>query len=159
MPDPRVLDPERVAPAVRAAVVLRPGTGSAEVCFGGHTASVGYAAPFAPRAESLTPGHLVAVVITAQTRPLVIWRWYDAVVLEQVGQQVRLWEPGHGEVLARSRDDRHQRSPGTRAYASAGLPGAQWWVEGPVGPVEQADVAMAEVLAFYTALDLWSRLT
>ena len=42
---------------------------------------------------------------------------------------------------------------GTRAYASAGLPGADWWLEGPVTAVEDATVAMDEVLAVVTADD------
>ena len=79
-------------------------------------------------------------------------------VLEQSARQVRLWEPGHGEFLARSRRPQQQYPAGTRAYASAGLPGADWWVEGPVGAVEDADVAMDPVYEFYAAHDLWSRL-
>ena len=59
-----------------------------------------------------------------EAAPLVLWRWFDAVVLEQSADQVRLWEPGHGEVLARSRNPQCGFSAGTRAYASAGLPGA-----------------------------------
>ena len=150
---------DRLRASTRAGVVLRPAEDQTEVGLGdGGTALVGYAAPFRPRAGSLTPGHLVAVVTPAGDRSLVIWRWYDAVVLEQSGQQVRLWEPGHGEVLAQSRG-RHAYPPGTRAYASAGLPGADWWVEGPIGPVADADVALDQVCDFYAEHDLWSRLT
>ncbi|MDQ6947316.1 MAG: hypothetical protein M3256_13865, partial [Actinomycetota bacterium] len=107
----------------------------------------------------LMPGHLVAVVDGADAGPVIIWRWYDAVVLEQSGDHVRLWEPGHGEVLAQARDPQGRYSPGTRAYASAGLPGADWWVEGAVGPVDNAVVAVDQVAAFYTEHDLWSSLT
>ena len=53
----------------------------------------------------------------------------------------------------------HGLSAGTRAYASAGLPGADWWVEGSVGAVGGPDVAMDQVYAFYAEHDLWSRLT
>ena len=126
--------------------------------FGDETALVGYSRPFGSRASSLTPGHLVAVTAVAEAAPLIIWRWYDAVVLEQSADQVRLWEPAHGEVLARSRRPQNRLRPGTRAYASAGLPGADWWVEGPVGPGE-ADVAMDQVHDFYNEHGLWSRLT
>lgn len=151
--------PEHQSRTARAAVVLRPGEHRSEVWFGGETAFVEYGRPFAPRAKSLTPGHLVAVTATPDAGSLIIWRWYDAVVLEQSAEQVRLWEPGHGEVLAQSRNHQHRYPAGTRAYASAGLPGADWWVEGPVGSVEEADVAMDQVYEFYAEHDLWDRLT
>lgn len=142
----------------RAGVVLRPGDVECEVSFGSQTAAVRYSGPFGPRAQSLTPGHLVAMTVAPDADALILWRWYDAVVLEQSAQDVRLWEPGHGEVLAQQRDPLSRYPVGTRAYASAGLPGAQWWVEGPVAAVEDVDVDLDEVLAFYTAHDLWDRL-
>ena len=143
----------------RVAVVLRPEQARCQVSFGADTAFVQYAVPFAPRAESLTPGHLVAVSDSPGSDALILWRWYDAVVLEQSTTEVLLWEPAHGEVLAQARNPQHAFPPGTRAYASAGLQGADWWVEGPVVAVEQARVALDEVLAFYTEHDLWGRLT
>lgn len=142
-----------------AAVVLRPEEHRCEVDFGNARAFVEYGVPFSPRAKSLTPGHLVAVTETHDAGSLILWRWYDAVVLEQSADQVRLWEPGHGEVLARSRTPEGVYPIGTRAYASAGLRGADWWVEGPVTAVEDATVAIDEVLAFYAEHDLWDRLT
>ena len=152
-------EPEHQSRTARAAAVLRPGEGQCEVHFGNETAFVQYGAPFSPRAATLTPGHLVAVTDMPDARYLILWRWYDAVVLEQSADHVRLWEPGHGEVLAQSRSPRHRYPSGTRAYASAGLRGADWWVEGPVAAVEDVTVAMDEVLAFYTEHDLWDRLT
>lgn len=143
----------------RAAVVLRSAEHQAEVCFGGETASVGYAVPFSPRAKTLTPGHLVAVTATPDAGRLILWRWYDAVVLEQTADHVRLWEPGHGEVLAQLRRPEHRYPAGTRAYASAGLPGADWWVEGPVTAIDDVDVALDEVCEFYAEHGLWDRLT
>ena len=80
-----------------------------------------------PRVERVLPGHLVAVVAD-----LVVWRWFDAVVVDAHGDQVRLWEAVHGEVLAQARHGEVQYAPGQRAYLSAGLPGADWWVEGCV---------------------------
>jgi hypothetical protein len=80
------------------------------------------------------------------------------VVLEQSAGQVRLWEPAHGEVLAQPRYAQNRYAPGTRAYLSAGLPGAEWWVEGIVGPVEDADVQLDPVLEFYVEHGLWSSL-
>ena len=60
-----------------------------------------------------------------------MWRWYDAVVLglEDDGS-VRLWEPAHGEIIAQQRASFKHCHLGARAYASAGLPGANWWVAG-----------------------------
>lgn len=47
--------------------------------------------------------------------------------------------------------------PGERAYASAGLPGADWWVAGRVviAP-ESADVDLDEVRSMYDDNNLWS---
>ena len=150
--------PEHQSRTARRAVVLRPGEHESEVCFGGETAFVKYGLPFSPRAKSLTPGHLVAVTAMPDADPLILWRWYDAVVLKQSAEQVRLWEPAHGEVLAQSRNPQYRYPAGTRAYASSGLPGADWWVEGPVVAVQEADVAMDQVYDFYADHDLWSRL-
>jgi hypothetical protein len=63
-------------------------------------------APFfpKPRVERVAPGHLVALAATSGGGEVVVWRWFDAVVVEEVGGRVRLWEPAHGEVLARARD-------------------------------------------------------
>jgi hypothetical protein len=96
------------------------------------------------------------------TRPsgadVVVWRWYDAVVLgtEDDGS-VRLWEPAHGEVIAQARSSYEKQDPGSRAYASAGLPGAAWWVAARAGGAPQsANVELDLVDALYTENDLWS---
>jgi hypothetical protein len=89
----------------------------------------------------------------------VIWRWYDAVVLGQEAGLVRLWEPAHGEVVARPRRPQQPRQPGTRAYLSGGLPGADWWVAGAVADsADDADVELDAVELFYTENDLWNDL-
>lgn len=152
------------APPLRLALVLGSGEEACTVFGQGRRAAVPYALPFPrPRAERVAPGHLVAVASTADGSEVVIWRWFDAVVLaeasEDDGGQVRLWEPVHGEVLATARDGRHAQSPGSRAYVSAGLEGADWWVTGAaVGRAEDADVDVEEVRRLYTAHGLWSRL-
>jgi hypothetical protein len=151
--------PEHGSRTTSAAVVLRPGEDRCEVLFTSGTALVDYAAPFRSRAKSLTPGHLVAVATTPDAAAFIIWRWFDAVVLEQSAEQVRLWEPAHGEVLAHPRNAHNRYPLGTRAYLSAGLPGAEWWVEGPVGPLEDVDVQLGPVDEFYAEHDLWSGLT
>ena len=116
----------------------------------GQLASAGYAKPFpSPRTERVSPGHLVAVAAAAEGAEAVVWRWYDAVVIGEESGLVRLWEPAHGEVLASPRRAEQHRQPGTRAYLSAGLPGADWWVAGPaVAQADHADVELDEVQRF-----------
>lgn len=112
--------------------------------------------------ERVSPGHLVAIV-TGPDAEAVVWRWFDAVVLgpEDDGS-VRLWEPAHGEVLARTRKTYTKQEPGTRVWASPGLPGAEWWVTGSAhiapaagGADLNCDVDLDEVEALYTANGLW----
>jgi hypothetical protein len=95
----------------------------------------------------VSPGHLVAVATATDGSEAVVWRWYDAVVLGEEAGLTRLWEPAHGEVVAQRRRARQQRPPGTRAYLSAGLPGA-----------EDADVELDEVERFCDEHDLWNDL-
>jgi hypothetical protein len=103
-----------------------------------------------PRMERVSPGHLVAIATTPNGTDVAVWRWYDAVVLgDEADGSVRLWEPAHGEVVARPRASYQKQVPGSRAYASAGLPGAKWWVVGGT------DVELAEVAALYTEHNLW----
>ena len=141
-------------------IVLRAHEDTCEIFSGGQRRSVHYAAAFpSPRAERVSPGHLVAVAAASDGSEVVIWRWYDAVIVEEVNDAVRLWEPGHGEVVARPRQTQQRRPPGTRAYLSAGLPGADWWVAGAVASsAEDAEVELDEVERFYDERDLWSTL-
>jgi hypothetical protein len=89
----------------------------------------------------------------------VLWRWYDAVVLGDEEDAIRLWEPAHCEVLAQPRASYIAGQPGTRAYLSAGLPGADWWVAGPAAATAQdADVELGEVERLYTEHGLWDAL-
>lgn len=104
-------------------------------------------------------GHLVAVGTAPDGAEVVVWRWYDAVILGAETGLIRMWEPSHGEVLARPRTT-HQRQPvGSRAYLSAGLPGADWWVAGSAAAnAEDAAVELDEVERLYTEQDLWHSL-
>lgn len=69
---------------------------------------------------------------------------------EEIDAQ-RLWEPAHGEVLARRGRAQQRHEPGTRDYLSAGLPGADWWVAGgAVARAEDADVELDEIARLYT---------
>lgn len=107
----------------------------------------------------MAPGHLVAVASGLNATDVVVWRWYDAVVLGSTdGGLVRLWEPAHGEIIAHRRASYVTQEPGSRAYVSAGLPGAEWWVacsasdgQGP------AHIDLEEVRVLYTDNDLWAR--
>jgi hypothetical protein len=133
--------------SLRTAVVLQVEEDACEVWSAGERQTVGFVPPFpSPRVERVLPGHLVAI-----GDGLVMWRWYDAVVLgEEADGTIRLWEPAHGEVVAQRRRPASYE-PGTRAYASAGLPGAEWWVAGLVaGRPESADVELAEVDRLYS---------
>lgn len=144
---------------LRCGIVLRVREDTCEIVGHGQRRSVRYAAPFpSPRTERVSPGHLVAVAPRQDGSEVMIWRWFDAVVLGEEAGVVRLWEPSHGEVVAQPRRPQ-RREPGTRAYLSAGLPGADWWVAGPAAAkAEDADVDLDEVDIFYTERDLWNSL-
>jgi len=125
----------------------------------GKAVSVRFSATFpSPRVERVAPGHLVAVAAGRNTPVVVVWRWYDAVVLGSTDDgAVRLWEPAHGEVVARARSTYVTQEPGSRAFASAGLPGAAWWVTGICGQQPSAaSVDLEELVAFYNDNDLWA---
>jgi hypothetical protein len=70
-----------------------------------------------------------------------------------------MWEPAHGEVLAQPRTTYIAGRPGARAYLSAGLPGADWWVAGPVeAQPADAQVELEAVERLYTEYGLWDDL-
>jgi hypothetical protein len=142
---------------LRRGIVLRVQEDACQLLRSGQLSSVRFAAAFpAPRTERVSPGHLVAVASAADGAEAVVWRWYDAVVLGGEAGQVRLWEPAHGEVVAHPRRPRLDWQPGTRAYLSAGLPGADWWVAGAaVAEAEDADVELDQVERFCTEHGLW----
>jgi hypothetical protein len=151
-----------VIPArLRCGIVLRVEDDTCQIFSNGQPSSVGYASSFpSPRTQRVSPGHLVAVATAPNGSEVVIWRWYDAVVLgEETAGLIRMWEPAHGEVVAQLRRGQQLRSPGTRAYLSGGLPGADWWVAGNVAAsAEDADVELDEVERFYDEHDLWNDL-
>ena len=143
------------APArLRCGIVLSVQEDACQFLGRGQLSSARYATLFpSPRIERVSPGHLVAVATAPDGAEAVVWRWYDAVVLGEETGLIRLWEPSHGEVVAQPRRAQQPR-PGTRAYLSAGLPGADWWVAGAaVARAEDADVELDEVERFYTERD------
>lgn len=142
---------------LRCGIVLRVQEDACEVLDGGQLRSILYAKMFpSPRIERVSPGHLVATTTVSDGTERVVWRWYDAVVIGDEANLIWLWEPAHGEVLAQPRAAYRPSQPGTRAYLSAGLPGADWWVAGPAASrAEDADVELDEVERLYTEHGLW----
>lgn len=140
--------------------VLRVRENECEVLHGGGLHPVRYAPMFpSPRTERVQPGNPVAITTVSDGIEIVLWRWYDAVVLGDDEDAIRLWEPAYGEVLAQPRDAYLPQQPGTRAYLSAGLPGADWWVAGPtVAKAQDAHVELGEVEKLYTEHGLWDAL-
>jgi uncharacterized protein (TIGR03086 family) len=145
---------------LRCGIVVSVREDVCEIVRGGRLCSVRYARPFpSPRTQRVSPGHLVAIATAPDGTEALVWRWYDAVVLGEEAGLIRLWEPAHGEVLAQPRSARQVPQPGTRAYLSAGLPGADWWVAGGAAArAEDADVELADVEKLYTEHDLWNTL-
>jgi hypothetical protein len=145
---------------LRSAIVIGTTETACTVIAQGRTTVVPYAIVFPePRTERVAPGHLVAIAKADNGSDFVIWRWYDAVVLNTTGGLINLWEPGHGTVSAHPRDPQQPYAPGVRAYLSAGLPGAQWWVAGlALDLAEDALVEMDEVARLFTENDLWAEL-
>ena len=144
------------SPPLSSAVVVRVEEDRCHVAGDAAIIAVDFAPQFpSPRLERVSPGHRVAVATTPDGRTVALWRWYDAVVIGVEGERVRLWEPAHGEVLASARHVDQGFAPGTRAYLSAGLPGADWWVAGPVVASGTAAVELDEVEQLYTRHDLW----
>lgn len=142
---------------LRCGIVLHVEEDACQIVRAGQLSSVGFTKPFpSPRTSRVSPGHLVAVAAGPDEAEAVVWRWYDAVVLGEEAGLVRLWEPAHGYVVAHPRRADLPWQPGTRAYLSGGLPGADWWVAGPVvAAAEDADVELAEVERFCTERGLW----
>lgn len=149
-----------VSGRLRCGIVLRAQEDICQVFLEGRPWSVRYATRFpSPRTERVSPGHLVAVATAPDGPDVVTWRWYDAVVLGEESGLIRMWEPAHGEVVAQPRHAHQVLPPGTRAYLSAGLPGADWWVAGAVAVrAEDAEVELDEVERLYDEHDLWSTL-
>ena len=145
---------------LQSGIVVRVGEDVCEISKDGRLYPVRYATLFpSPRIERVSPGHLVAVGAAPDGIEVVVWRWYDAVVLGAEAGLIRMWEPSHGELLAQPRPTYQRQEIGTRAYLSAGLPGADWWVAGrATANAEDAAVELDEVDRLYTEHDLWQSL-
>jgi hypothetical protein len=152
--------PDHTVRQLHCGVVLRVREDECEVLSDGRLRHVRYAPMFpSPRTERVQPGNIVAMTAASIGIEIVLWRWYDAVVLGDDNGAIRLWDPAHGEVLAQPRAAYRPVSPGSRAYLSAGLPGADWWVAGPtVAEAHDADVELDEVVKLYTQHGLWDTL-
>jgi hypothetical protein len=130
--------------AIRTGVVLRVREDGCDVWVDSALETAGFVDRFpTPRTERVSPGHLVALRRQPDGSELIVWRWYDAVVLETNSDgSVLMYEPAHGEVVATPRDATLLYPVGSRAYLSAGFPGAEWWLEGTVasGVVDLSDL-------------------
>jgi len=151
-------DSDKFSHQLTTALVLRVEERTCEIVDDSGVRLVRFASAFpSPRRERVSPGHLVAVAAGPQGGEAVVWRWYDAVVLGPEGEDsVRLWEPAHGEVVAQARTSYKQQPPGSRAYTSAGLPGAEWWVADSTDHGLTADVELDDVDSLYTEYGMWS---
>lgn len=158
---PTKRDPRLPTNLLRAAIVLGTTEEACTVVDEERSTLVRYALLFpSPRMERVAPGHLVAIGTAADGSDVVIWRWFDAVVIAAADGIITCWEPAHGSVVAQARDPETTYRPGSRVYLSAGLPGAEWWGAGPVvDRAEDADVELDEVHDFFTSHSLWDRLT
>ena len=148
-----------MSPGLRCGVVLRVTEGACDAWSGGSVLSIPFSPLFpTPRTERVQPGHLIVIATRPSGRQVIVWRWYDAVVVGPLSFGfVPLWEPAHGEVAARPRPSYRGLEPGSRAYASSGLPGADWWVAGPVASrPEEAVVDLDEVEQLFTGNGLWT---
>ncbi|MGS0683973.1 hypothetical protein ACVBEQ_02250 [Nakamurella sp. GG22] len=151
-------DQDDPSPRLSTAIVLSTTEDDCTVVAADRRLTVPFAPPFPrPRVERVAPGHLVALARPTGGDAVVVWRWFDAVVLGASDSGITLWEPLHRSVLAVPRDPGRSYRVGSRAYASAGLPGADWWVAGPaVDRAEDADVDLDAVEQFFTELGLWA---
>jgi hypothetical protein len=100
---------------LRCGIVVRVREDACDIVRDRQLRSVGYATLFpSPRTERVSPGHLVAIATAPDGTEVVVWRWYDAVVLGAEAGLIMLWEPAHGEVLAQPRPAYRSAPPGTR---------------------------------------------
>lgn len=142
---------------IRCGVVIRVREDECEVLRDGRLLTARFPSRFpSPRTERVQPGNLVAMTTASDGIETVLWRWYDGVVLEDGREAIRLWEPAHGEVMAQARPAYIPGKPGSRAYLSAGLPGADWWVAGPASAnAHDANVELDEVDKLFTENGMW----
>ena len=115
-------DRQRAAPQLQLAIVLSAAEDECTVYADEATQVVSYAEPFPGRAPGECPGNLVAIAGASGGSGVIVRRWFDAVVVDQAGRVVTLWEPNHGTVVAQPRGRQDVYRPGSRAYVSAGLP-------------------------------------
>ena len=149
---------EVTPPTLRCAHVLAVTEETCTVRAGDGEVVARFAPPFpSPRTARVSPGHLVALARAPDGANVVLWRWYDGVVLDDgAAGPVRMWEPAHGEVVATPRWTGQTFVAMSRAYLSSGLPGAAWWVEGAATTrAADARVDLAAVARLYTENAMW----
>ena len=96
---------------LRCGIVLRVQEATCEIFGEGQFRSIGYGTQFpSPRTERVSPGHQVAAATAPDGSEVVVWRWYDAVVLGEEAGLIRRGNPRTAKSLpgavARSSNDR-----------------------------------------------------
>lgn len=112
----------------------------------------GYTEPFRPRADSLGPGCLVAIDVSAEP-PLIAWRWFPATVLAVEADHLRLDEPFHGVVEATPVVP--PPALGETVYVTTGLSDG-WRVDATSDDPERAIAALPEIEDLYAQMG-WAR--
>ena len=123
-------------PRLRLAIVLDTTEDVCTVFGDGRRLVVPYAAPFPrPRVERVRPGHLVAVAGDGDGPGVVLWRWFDAVVVESSAESVTVWEPAHGTVFASRRNSERRYLPVVVPTSPPGSPARRGgWPDRPSKP-------------------------
>jgi hypothetical protein len=76
------------------------------------TNSIRFAPVFpSPRTERVSPGHLVAIASGPHGVEVVVWPWYDAVLLgSEPDGSLRRWKLAHGQATANPRPSYEPRA-------------------------------------------------
>ena len=154
-------DRQRAAPQLHVAIVLSAAEDECTVYAGDATRVVSYAEPFPrPREGRVAPGNLVAIAGVAGAE-LIVWRWFDAVVVDQAGQVVTLWEPNHGDGRGSAeRSAVTSTDPVAAPMRRPACPARTGGWPAPRSTVRRRPaVDLHEVSDFFTSHGLWDRLT
>lgn len=102
--------------------------------------------------------YIVAIADDVDGTALIISRWFGAVVTDVGDGQGALWNRFTGRSWLGPAIPTVRFPVGSRAYASSGLSGAEWWVAGYAAVrAGDADVDADQVVEFFTAHGLWAR--
>ncbi len=118
---------------LRLAIVLRVHEGTCDIASDDGPVTVRYVAQFpSPRTEPVSLGHLVIVAEAPDGTAVVVWRRYDAVALGEQNDPIKMWGTRPRRGVGPAKIHLHCTGAGHARPPVAGLPGADWWVAGPV---------------------------